>query len=46
MNSLPEAIAGANIDLNWLLKVRSHLDKIGKEQEKIKQKKLANLFRN
>ena len=46
MNSLSEAIAGANIDLNWLLKVRSHLDKIGKEQEKIKQKKLANLFRN
>ena len=46
MNSLWEAIAGTNIDLNWLLKVRSHLDKIGKEQEKTKQKKLSSLSRN
>ena len=41
-----EAIAGANVDLNWLLKVRSHLDKIYKEQEKFKGKNLSNLSRN
>ena len=40
-----QAIAGPNIDLNWLLKVRIHLDKIEKEQGKIKWKKLSSLFR-
>ena len=33
-----EAIAGANVELNWLLKVRSHLDKIEKEQRRISVK--------
>ena len=46
MDSFWEAIAGANLDLNWLLKVRSPLDKIEKEQEKIKWKKLSNLSRS
>ena len=40
MNSFWEEIGGANVDLNWLIKVRSHLDKIEKEQEKVKWKKL------
>ena len=38
MDSFWEAITGANVDLNWLLKVRSHIYKIEKEQQKIKQK--------
>ena len=46
MNSFWEVIAGANVDLNWLIKVRSHLDKIEKEQEKFKREKLSSLVRN
>ena len=46
MNSFWEVIAGANVDLNWLIKVRSYLDKIEKEQEKVKRKKLSSLSRN
>ena len=46
MDSFWEVIAGANVDLNWLIKVRSHPDKIEKEQEKVKRKKLSNLSRN
>ena len=46
MDSFWEEIAGANVDLNWLVKVRSHLDKIEKEQEKFKRKKLSSLSRN
>ena len=46
MDSFWEEIAGANVDLNWLVKVRSHLDKIEKEQEKVKRKKLSCLCRN
>ena len=38
MNSLSEAIACSNKDLNWLPKVRSHLDKIEKEQKKLSGK--------
>ena len=38
--------AGANVDLNWLVKVRSHLDKIEKEQENVKPKKLSSISRN
>ena len=30
---------------NWLIKIRSHLDKIEKEQEKVKWKKLSSLSR-
>ena len=39
-------MAGANVDLNWLIKVRSHLDKIEKKHEKFKRKKLSSLSRN
>ena len=46
MDSFWEEIAGANVDLNWLVKVRSHLDKTEKEQEKVKWKKLSSLSRN
>ena len=28
-------IVGANVDLNWLIKVKSHLDKIEREQEEV-----------
>ena len=45
MDSFWEAIAGANVDLNWLIKVRSHLNKTEKEQEKVKRKKLYSLSR-
>ena len=46
MDSFWEVIAGVNLDLNWLIKVRSHFDKIEKEQEKVKLKKLSGLSRN
>ena len=46
MDRFWEEIAGANVDLNWLVKVRSHLDKIEKEQEKVKPKKMSSLSRN
>ena len=46
MDSFWEVIAGVNVDLNWLIEVRSHLDKIEKEQEKVKQKKMSSLSRN
>ena len=39
-------IAGANVNLKWLIKIRSRLDKIEKEQQKVKQKKLSSLSRN
>ena len=38
MDSFWEAIAGANIDLNCLLKVRNRPDKIEKEQVKLSRK--------
>ena len=46
MESFWEVIAGANVSLNWLIKIRSHLNKIEKEQDKVKQIKLSSLLRN
>ena len=46
MDSFWEVIAGANINLNWLIKIRSHLDKILKVQEKVKRKMLPSLSGN
>ena len=46
MDSFWEVTVGANVNLNWLIKIRSHLDKIKKEQEKVKRKKLSSLSRN
>ena len=45
MASFWEAIAGTNVKWNWLIKVRSHLDKIEREQEKVKQGKLSSLLK-
>ena len=41
-----EAIVYVNVDIIWLVNVRNHLDKIEKEQAKIKRKRLASLSRN
>ena len=41
-----EAIVYVNVDITWLVNVRNHLDKIEKEQAKIKRKSLASLSRN
>ena len=46
MDSFWEVIAGANVNLNLLIKIRSHLDKLEKEQEKVLWKKLSSLSRN
>ena len=44
MEGFWEASAGTNLDLNWLLKIRSQLNKVEKEQEKTKQKKVVQFF--
>ena len=41
MNSFWVEISSKSIDICWLVKVRGHLDKIEKEQQRIKQKKLS-----
>ena len=46
MDTFLEVIAGANVNLNWIIKIRSHLDKIEKEQENVKRKKFSSLSRN
>ena len=38
MSCFWEAIVDVNVDISWLVKVRNHLDKIEKEQAKIKRK--------
>ena len=43
MDSFWVDIRGKSIDICWLVKVRGHLDKIEKEQQRIKQKKLSTL---
>ena len=32
---------GKNINIDWLIKVRGHIDKIEKREQEIKQKKLS-----
>ena len=44
MDGFWEAIA--DVDIDWLSKIRTHLDKIRKEQAKTKWKKLTSLPRN
>ena len=39
-------ISGKGVDICWLVKVRGHLDKVEKEQQRIKQKRLSNLSGN
>ena len=44
MDGFSEAIV--DVDIDWLSKIRTHLDKIRKEQAKTKWKKLTSLPRN
>ena len=46
MDSFWVEISGKCIDICWLVKVRGHLDKIEKEQQRIKRKKLSTLSGN
>ena len=39
-------INGKRVDICWLVRVRGHLDKVEKEQQRIKQKKLSTLSSN
>ena len=39
-------ISGKRVDICWLVRVRGHLDKVEKEQQRIKQKKLSTLSSN
>ena len=46
MDSFWVEISGKHIDICWLVKVRSHLHKTEKEQQRIKQKRLSALSGN
>ena len=46
MNSFWVEISGKRVDICWLVKVRGHLDKVKKEQQRTKQKKLSTLSGN
>ena len=46
MDSFWVEINGKRVDICWLVKVRGHLDKVVKEQQRIKQKKLPTLSSN
>ena len=39
MDSLWVEISGKRVDICWLVKVRGHLDKVEKDQQKIMQRK-------
>ena len=46
MDSFWVEIRGKSINICWLVKVRGHLHKIEKEQQRIKQKKSSTLSGN
>ena len=46
MDSFWVEISGKPVDICWLVRVRGHLDKVEKEQQRIKQKKLSTLSSN
>ena len=46
MDSFWVEINGKRVDICWLVRVRGHLDKVEKEQQRIKQKKLSTLSSN
>ena len=46
MDSFCVEISGKRVDICWLVRVRGHLDKVKKEQQRIKQKKLFTLSSN
>ena len=39
-------MSGKRVDICWLVEVRGHIDKVEKEQKRIKQKKLSALSGN
>ena len=41
MDTFKVEISGKRVDICWLVKVRGHLDKVEKKQQRIKQKKLS-----
>ena len=46
MDSFWMEISGKHVDICWLVRVRGHLDKVEKVQQRIKQKKLSTLSSN
>ena len=46
MDSFWVEINSKHVDICWLVRVRGHLDKVEKEQQRIKQKKLSTLSSN
>ena len=46
MDSFWMVITGKCVDICWLVRVRGHLDKVEKEPQRIKQKKLSTLSSN
>ena len=46
MDSFWVEINAKRVDICWLVRVRGHLDKVEKEQQRIKQKKLSTLSSN
>ena len=46
MDNVWVQISGKRVDICWLVRVRGHLDKVEKEQQRIKQKKLSTLSSN
>ena len=46
MDSFWAEVSGKRADICWLVKVRGHIDKSEKEQQRIKQKKLSTLSGN
>ena len=46
MDSFWVEISGKGVDICWLVRVRGHIDKVEKEQQRIKQKKLSTLSSN
>ena len=46
MDSFWVEISGKLVDICWLLRVRGHIYKVEKEQQRIKQKNLSTLSSN
>ena len=46
MDSFWVEISGKGVDICWLVRVRGHIDKVEKEEQRIKQKKLSTLSSN
>ena len=46
MDSFWAEISGKRVGVCWLVKFRGHIDKVEKEQQRIKQKRLSTLSGN